>query len=42
MQAKVQEMQAKVIEAQAQVPLAMSAAFRDGNLDYGLLPHGEY
>jgi uncharacterized protein YqfA (UPF0365 family) len=32
MQAKVQEMQAKVIEAQAQVPMAMAAAFRDGNL----------
>jgi uncharacterized protein YqfA (UPF0365 family) len=32
MLAKVQEMQAKVIEAQAEVPLAMAAAFRDGNL----------
>ena len=32
MTAHVQEMQAKVVEAQAQVPLAISAAFRDGNL----------
>ena len=32
MSAHVQEMQAKVVEAQAQVPLAISAAFRDGNL----------
>jgi len=30
--AKVQEMQAKVVEAEAQVPVAMSAAMRDGNL----------
>jgi len=32
MKAKVQEMQAKVIAAQAEVPLALSAALRDGNL----------
>jgi len=32
MKAKAQEMQAKVIEAEAQIPLAMSEAFRSGNL----------
>jgi uncharacterized protein YqfA (UPF0365 family) len=32
MVARVQEMQAKVVEAQAEVPLAMAAAFREGNL----------
>ena len=32
MQAKVQEMQAKVVESQAEVPLAMAAAFREGNM----------
>ena len=32
MQARVQEMQAKVVEARAEVPLAMAAAFREGNL----------
>ena len=32
MKARVQEMQAKVIAAQAEVPLAMAAALRDGNL----------
>jgi uncharacterized protein YqfA (UPF0365 family) len=32
MQAKVQEMRALVVEAEAQVPLAMSEAFRSGNL----------
>jgi uncharacterized protein YqfA (UPF0365 family) len=32
MTARVQEMRAKVVEAQAEVPLAMSAAFREGNL----------
>ena len=32
MRARVQEMQAKVVAAQAEVPLAMAAAFRDGNL----------
>ncbi len=32
MQAKVQEMRAKVVESEAQVPLAMSEAFRSGNL----------
>jgi len=32
MKARVQEMQAKVVEAQAEVPLAMAAAFRNGNL----------
>lgn len=32
MKARVQEMHAKVIEAQAEVPLAISQAFRDGNL----------
>ena len=30
--AKVQEMRARVVEAEAQVPLAMSEAFRSGNL----------
>ncbi len=30
--AKVQEMQAKLVEAEAQIPLAMSEAFRSGNL----------
>ncbi|MDA9935594.1 flotillin-like protein FloA [Candidatus Marinimicrobia bacterium] len=37
MQAKVQEMKAKVVAAEAEVPKAMSQAFRDGNigvLDY--------
>jgi len=37
MRAKVQEMQAKLVAAQAEVPLALSAALRDGNigvLDY--------
>lgn len=32
MQASVQEMRAKVVEAEAQVPLAMAAALREGNL----------
>ena len=32
MRARVQEMQAKVVAAQAEVPLAMAAALRDGNL----------
>ena len=32
MKARVQEMQAKVVGAQAEVPLAMAAALRDGNL----------
>ena len=32
MLAKAQEMRAKVIEAEAQIPLAMAAALRDGNL----------
>ncbi len=32
MRARVQEMQSKVIEAQAEVPLAISQSFRDGNL----------
>ncbi len=32
MRAKAQEMRAKVIEAEAQIPLAMAAALRDGNL----------
>lgn len=32
MRARVQEMQATVVAAQAEVPLAMSAALRDGNL----------
>jgi uncharacterized protein YqfA (UPF0365 family) len=30
--AKVEEMRAKVVEAEAQVPLAISEAFRQGNL----------
>jgi len=32
MRARVQEMQSKVIEAQAQIPLAISQAFKEGNL----------
>ena len=32
MKARVQEMQAKLVAAQAEVPLAMAAALRDGNL----------
>ena len=32
MRARVHEMRAKVVEAEAEVPLAMSQAFRDGNL----------
>ena len=32
MKAKAQEMRAKVIEAEAEVPMAMSEAFRKGNL----------
>ncbi len=32
MRARVQEMQAKVVAAQAEVPLALSAALREGNL----------
>ena len=30
--AKVQEMQAKLVEAEAQIPMAISEAFRQGNL----------
>ena len=32
MKARVQEMRAKVVEAEAQIPLAISEAFRSGNL----------
>ncbi len=32
MKAKVEDMKAKVVEAEAEVPLALAAAFRDGNL----------
>jgi uncharacterized protein YqfA (UPF0365 family) len=32
MKAKTQEMRAKVVEAEAQIPLAMSEAFKKGNL----------
>ena len=32
MKARVQEMQAKLVAAQAEIPLAMAAALRDGNL----------
>ena len=32
MKAKVQEMQAKLVEAEAQIPMAISDAFRQGNL----------
>lgn len=32
MKARTQEMRAKVVEAEAEVPLAMSQAFRDGNM----------
>ena len=30
--AKVQEMRAKLVEAEAQIPMAISEAFRQGNL----------
>lgn len=32
MKASVQEMRAKVVEAEAEIPIAMAAAFREGNL----------
>ena len=38
--AKAQEMRAKVIEAEAQVPLAISEAFRSGNL--GIMDYMKY
>ena len=38
--AKAQEMKAKVIEAEAQVPLAISEAFKDGNL--GIMDYMKY
>jgi uncharacterized protein YqfA (UPF0365 family) len=40
MVARVQEMKAKVIEAEAQVPLAISEAFRSGNL--GIMDFARY
>jgi len=40
MKAKVQEMRARVVEAEAQVPLAMSEAFREGNL--GIMDYARY
>ncbi len=40
MKARVQEMRAKVVEAEAQVPLAISQAFRDGNL--GVMDYIKY
>lgn len=38
--AKVQEMRARLVEAEAEVPLAISAAFRDGNL--GIMDYMKY
>ncbi|HQN92646.1 MAG TPA: flotillin-like FloA family protein, partial [Prolixibacteraceae bacterium] len=40
MKAKAQEARAKVIEAEAQVPLAISEAFRNGNL--GIMDYMKY
>jgi uncharacterized protein YqfA (UPF0365 family) len=40
MRAKVQEQRARVVEAEAQVPLAMSEAFRAGNL--GIMDYQRY
>ena len=40
MKAKAQEARAKVIEAEAQVPLAISEAFRTGNL--GIMDYMKY
>jgi uncharacterized protein YqfA (UPF0365 family) len=40
MRAKVQEMRASVVEAEAQVPLAIAAAFRAGNL--GVMDFARY
>jgi uncharacterized protein YqfA (UPF0365 family) len=40
MRARVQEMRAQVVEAEAQVPLAMAAAFREGNL--GIMDYMRY
>lgn len=40
MTARVQEMQARVVEAEAEVPLALAAAFRDGNL--GVMDYVKY
>ncbi len=40
MLARVQEMRAKVVEAEAEVPLAMSEAFRSGNL--GIMDYARY
>ncbi len=40
MKAKAQEARAKVIEAEAQIPLAISEAFRAGNL--GIMDYMKY
>ena len=40
MTAKVEEMRARVVEAEAEVPKAMAAAFRDGNL--GIMDYMRY
>jgi uncharacterized protein YqfA (UPF0365 family) len=40
MSAKVEEMRARVVEAEAEVPRAMAAAFRDGNL--GIMDYMRY
>ena len=40
MTARVQEMQARVVEAEAEVPLALAAAFREGNL--GVMDYVKY
>ncbi|HKI87988.1 MAG TPA: flotillin-like FloA family protein, partial [Draconibacterium sp.] len=40
MKAKAQEARAKVIEAEVQVPLAISEAFRSGNL--GIMDYMKY
>jgi uncharacterized protein YqfA (UPF0365 family) len=43
MKALAQEMRAKVIEAEAEIPKAMSQAFREGNLGImGLLQYEEH
>jgi uncharacterized protein YqfA (UPF0365 family) len=40
MAARTQEMRAKVVEAEAQVPLAISEAFRNGHL--GVMDFAKY
>jgi uncharacterized protein YqfA (UPF0365 family) len=40
MKARVAENRARVVLAEAEVPMAMAAAFREGNFDSHSLPHG--